>query len=701
MSKKDKRINASFSDKDLRKELLRRSVPLLRPYWKQLCLATLAMMLEAFLDVFRPWPLKVVIDRVLSQKPSRVPFLHAWLDNAPFTRMQVLYGACGATITIALLAGLLAYYYTEAMGNVGQHYVFDLRRDLFGHLQRLSLRFHDHQRTGDLTLRLMSDIKEIQDMVASGIASFATNVCLLIGMLVLMLWVNWKFALVSLCLSPFLFLTVFRYKRRIKAASRKARKSTGLLAALAQETLASIRIIQGLAQEDRQDERFQAQSENHHQASLELVRYQARIAPLVDVIAALGVTIVIWYGSMRVLAGELTTGDIVLFFAYVSSLYSPMKALARFSVDIDKATIAAERVAEVMLIRSDVADREGARKIAHLKGNVEFRGVSFEYEPNQPVLSGIDLTISSGEKIAVVGATGAGKSTLVSLIPRFYDPTRGVVRIDGQDIRNYALQSLREQISLVLQDSLLFNGSIRENIAFGFPEATEEQIAAAAVTANADEFIQQLPEKYETLVAERGTTLSGGQKQRIAIARAILRDTPILLLDEPTSSLDSSSEQVVMEALERAAHGRTTLIIAHRLSTARLADRIVVLDQGRIVEQGTHCELLERHGKYADFYHLQMMTETRITIPPVDQNGAIDATDWLPPYRGLCRIGGLPPVIDNTTDPRAYSSRSDAGILSDGAANPEGDDDRPGVEPFGATSSEKSSTDAKGKKRGI
>ena len=631
MSKKKKRIDSSLSDKVLRQELFRRSVPLLRPYWIQLSLATLAMMLEAFFDVLRPWPLKVVIDRVLSSRPSRVPFIHVWLDNAPYTKMQILYGACGATVAVALLAGLLVYYYTKAMGNIGQHYVFGLRCSLFGHLQRLSLRFHDHQRTGDLTLRLMSDIKEVQDMIASGIPSFATNVCLLLGMFSLMLWVNWKFALVSLCLSPFMFFTVFRYKRRIKAASRKARKSTGMLAAFAQETLGSIRIIQGLAQEGRQDERFQAQSENHHQASLELVSYQARIAPLVDTIAALGVTIVIWYGATRVMAGELTTGDVVLFFAYVSSLYGPMKSLARFSVDIDKATVAAERIAEVMLIRSDVADHEGAQKISQLTGSIEFKDVSFEYEPGRPVLNEINLTISPGEKIAVVGATGAGKSTLMSLIPRFYDPNQGKVRIDGKDIRNYAVQSLREQISLVLQDSLLFTGSIRENIAFGRPGATDEQIAAASVTANADEFIQQLPDRYETLVAERGTSLSGGQKQRIAIARAILRDAPILLLDEPTSSLDSSSERVVMDALERAAKGRTTLIIAHRLSTTRLADRIVVLDHGRIVEQGTHAQLLARNGKYARFYSLQMMTEGEKTELSLDEDVEMEGADWLPP----------------------------------------------------------------------
>src|SRR2546428_2952913 len=279
MGKKDKRINTSIPDKVLRREILRRSWPLLRPHLLELFLATLAMMVAAFLDVFRPWPLKVVLDRVLSQRPSRVPFIHVWLDNAPFTRMQVLYGACGATVVIALLAGVLAYYYTKAMGSVGQHYVFGLRRDLFAHLQRLSLRFHDHQRTGDLTLRLMSDIKEIQEMIAGGIGSLATNICLLLGMLGLMLWVNWKFALVSLWLSPFLFLTVFRYRRRIKAASRMARKSTGLLAAAAQETPASIRIVQGLAQEDRGGDRFQEQSANHHQAHLVLVPYQARIPP--------------------------------------------------------------------------------------------------------------------------------------------------------------------------------------------------------------------------------------------------------------------------------------------------------------------------------------------------------------------------------------------------------------------------------------
>ena len=588
----------------------RHFLPLLRPFRKQLFLAVSAMVLDPAISVFRPWPLKVVIDGVLSHKPSRVPLLRAWLDTAPLSRTELLYGACAATLLIAIITGSLTYYITWAMGDLAQHFVFAMRRDLFAHLQRLSLRFHDHQRTGDLTTRLTSDTQAIQEMIANGITVLGTNGCLLAGMLVVMFWLNWRFALISLSVAPLLFLTVFRYKHRIKRASRQARASTGQLASLAQETLASIRIVQGLSQEEQQDERFQARSESHHQAYLDMVRYQARVVALVDIFAAIGITIVMWYGATRVLAGELTTGDVVLFFAYITSLYNPMKGLARSSYLFSKASVGAERISEVMSVRSEVTDREGALAVSRLKGDIEFRNVAFGYETGQIVLSHINLTIAAGEKVAIVGATGAGKSTLASLIPRFYDPSEGQVCIDGQDIRNYSLQSLREQISLVLQESLLFSGTIRDNIAFARPGASDKEIAAAAATANADEFIQWLPEGYETLVAERGTTLSGGQKQRIAIARAILRDAPILILDEPTSGLDAVSERTVMEALERAVVGRTTLIIAHRLTTVRLADRIVVLERGRIVEEGTHTELVAHNGRYARLYRLQMTAET-------------------------------------------------------------------------------------------
>src|SRR6266849_1822396 len=593
------------------KQWLPHFLPLLRPFRRQLWWAVLAIVVDASLTVFRPWPLKVVIDRVLSHRPTRVPFLSVWLDNTTLSRMHILYGACAATLLIALSTGLLTYWYTRTLGIVGQRFVFDLRCRLFAHMQRLSLRFHDTQRRGDLITRLTSDIQAIQDLISNGLIVLGSNAFLLIGMLILMFWLNWQFAFVALAVAPLLFWTVFRYTHRIKVAAREARVSTGLLASLAQETLASIRIVQGWAQEEQQNDRFQAQSESSLRFYLEGVGYQARVAPLVDVFAAAGLALVMWFGATHVMQGHLTTGDMVVFFAYVTNLYSPMKALSRLSYVTSKASVGAERIADIMRVRSEVTERPEAREVSRLKGEIEFRDVSFEYQSGQPVLSRINLHMAPGEKVAIVGATGAGKSTLISLVPRLYDPSSGTVCIDGGDIRNYSVQSLRAQISLVLQDSLLFSGTIRENIAFGCPGASDKEIIAAAVVANATEFIDLLPDGYEYLVAEGGTTLSGGQKQRIAIARAILRGSPILILDEPTSGLDAASERTVIDALERAARGRTTLLIAHRLTTVRLADRIIVLDKGRIVEEGSHQELLARKGKYAHLYSLQLGVVTQ------------------------------------------------------------------------------------------
>jgi subfamily B ATP-binding cassette protein MsbA len=585
-------------------------VRMLRPYCVPLAGAAAAMVLDAALTVLRPWPLKIVIDRVISHKPkgTHVPFIGQWLDNAPLDRMHILYGACAATLTIAISTGLLTYLYTRILGVVAQSFVADLRSNLFAHMQRLSLRFHDRQRTGDLITRLTSDVQAIQDVLANGTIIMFSNVFLLLGMMSVMFWLNWRFALAALSVSPLLFASVFLYTRRIRIASRAARKSTGLLASLAQETLASIRIVQGLAQEEQQDERFQLQAANGGRAYLESVRYQARVAPMVDVLAAGGLAMVMYYGATRVMSGALSTGDVIVFFAYVTNLYSPIKALSKLSYSLGKAATGAERIAEVLHERSEVVDRENATAVGSVQGRIEFRNVAFAYEEGRSVLSEIDLTLEPGQTVAIVGATGAGKSTLVSLVPRFYDPTRGVVMLDGMDIRNFSVQFLREQISLVLQDALLFSGTVRENIAFGRPDATDEEVAEAAAKANANEFIQRLPQGYDTPIAERGATLSGGQKQRIAIARAILRNAPILILDEPTSGLDAESERLVIEALERAASKRTTLVIAHRLASIRFADRIVVMERGRIVEEGTHHSLLERNGKYAHFYSLQAGT---------------------------------------------------------------------------------------------
>jgi ATP-binding cassette, subfamily B, bacterial len=579
------------------------------PYRGRISLGFMAMLMDAALTILRPWPLKVVIDRVISHTPraTRVPFLGSWLDGSGIDRMSILYGACAATLLIALGTGLLTYWYTRVLGVVAQYFVFELRRKLFGHMQRLSLRFHDRQRTGDLITRLTSDIQAMQDIVANGTIVLGSNALLLVGMLVMMFWLNWQFAFVALSVLPLLSWSIFRYTHRIRAASRRARESTGSLAAFAQETLSSIRIVQGLAQEEQQDERFEAECVISLGAFLEGVRYQARIAPLVDVLAALGLSLVMWYGATEVLQGTLTIGDVVVFFAYVTNLYAPIRALSKSTYSFARAAVGAERISEILLAKSEVIDCKPARPMQECMGTIEFRDVCFEYEPGQRVLSHINLVVNAGETVAIVGVTGAGKSTLVGLVPRFYDPTSGAVLIDGKDIRNYSLQSLREHISLVLQDSLLFSGSVWENIAFGCPNATEGALREAAKLANADEFINRLPSGYDTPIAEAGATLSGGQKQRIAIARAALRDAPIFILDEPTSGLDAASERAVIEALDRAAKGRTTLIIAHRLTTVRFAHRIVVLDGGEIVEEGTHAQLIARNGRYTHLCGLQVM----------------------------------------------------------------------------------------------
>jgi subfamily B ATP-binding cassette protein MsbA len=574
---------------------------LLKPYRRALGWGLAAVLADAALNLCKPWPLKIVIDRVLPPVPKagRLPLIHSWLDGLGIDRTTLLAGACIATLLVAVGTGAATYAYKKILGRVGRAFAHDLRRELFAHLGRLSLKFHDAHRTGDLITRLTSDVSTVQETATETGVEAVKNVLQCAALFGVMLWMNWRFALVSLWVAPLIAWTAGRVRARVRASARAARASNGLLASVAQETLSSMRIVQGLAQEDQQLERFQKHNRRSLDAYREGIEHQARMAPVIDLLEATGLALLMGFGALQVTQGAASVGDLVVFFAYLNKLYTPMKSLSKGTIVLAKARAAAERISALRDATPQVADRPGAAAAPRLAGAVEFRDVSFSYEPGRPALSGINLRILPGEKVALVGPSGSGKSTILSLVSRLVDPTSGAVLLDGRDVREYRLRSVRDQVSLVLQDSMLFSGTVRENVAFGRPGAQDAAIVYACILADADGFIRELPEGYETELSERGSTLSGGQRQRLALARAILRDTPLLLLDEPTSGLDAPQEEVVLRALERACEGKTTLLVSHHPRCARFVDRIIVLDKGEIVEWGTRAELLARGGFFA------------------------------------------------------------------------------------------------------
>jgi len=424
---------------------------------------------------------------------------------------------------------------------------------------------------------------------------------------------NWQFTLIALSVAPPLFVLVYTYTRRIKKASREVRKKEGEIVSVIQEVLTSIRVVKAFAREDYEQKRLEEESLESVEIALRARSMKAKLSPLVEIIVAAGTSIVLWVGAKMVLQGGLSAGSLIVFILYLSKMYKPMQELSKLTDAYSKASVGYERIREVLDTPREVADLPGARKAPPLKGLIEFEHVSFHYTPNFPILTDVNLRIEPGQTAALVGRTGAGKTTIVSMIPRFYDPISGTVKIDGADVRKFMQKSLRRQISFVLQETLLFHGPIWKNIAYGRPDATREEIYQAAQLANAHEFIELLPEGYDTLVGERGVTLSGGQRQRIAIARAVVRNSPLLILDEPSSGLDASSEKLVFEALDRMMEGKTSIVIAHRLATIRNADVIFVVDGGTISERGTHEELLKNGGLYAELHEIGFREESEVT----------------------------------------------------------------------------------------
>jgi subfamily B ATP-binding cassette protein MsbA len=561
---------------------------------------------ETLTDVLEPWPIKIVVDNLLQSKS-----LPGWLSGIVLglfgqDKLAILNFAVAAVAVIAVVGAVSSYAEKYLTMSVGQWVMHDLRRTLYNHIQRLSLAEHDEARTGDLITRVTTDIEAIQDFISTALLGIVVNALTLVGMIGVMFYINWRFTLIALSIAPALFLVVYSFTRRIKKASRAVRKKQSELVSVVQEVLTSIRVVKAFAREDYEQERFESQSLENVEIALQARSIKAKLLPLVEVLVAAGTCLVLGYGARLALGGQLSAGVLIVFLLYLGKMYKPMRDLSKMTDTVSKAVVGYERIQEVLEIESRVRDLPRARPAPRFNGKIEFDHVSFSYDGQQPVLKDITFQIEPGQVAAIVGPTGTGKTTIISLISRFYDPRSGQVKIDGTDIRLFTQKSVREQISFVLQETLLFRAPIWQNIAYGKPDAPRDEIIRAAQLANAHEFIEKMPEGYDTMIGERGATLSGGQRQRIAIARAIIRNTPILILDEPTSGLDAAAEQIVIEALNRLMEGKTAVFIAHQLATIRHADIIFVIKDSELVEQGTHEELLEAGGLYAELYKIQV-----------------------------------------------------------------------------------------------
>ena len=587
---------------------------LLRPYRGSLAIVLAAMVVQSAMTLAAPWPLKIILDNVVVGRrldPWMASLLKPLLTHGHREHLAML--AAFAVVCIAMfnaLASYLANYYTES---VGQWVANDLRMRTYHHLQYLSLRYYDTHQSGVLLSTITADVLTIQNFASSATLGIVVDMITILGMLVIMFFLNWDFTLVAVAVTPLMLLLASRFKKAVKKSTHEVRKQQSNIVAVVQQDLESIRVVKAFGRQELEQEALEAVSHATVAAALKARQVKALLSPIVSIIVAFCIGFVLWRGSLLILAGWMTAGELTVFLSYLASFFKPVKDLASMNNSIAQTAVAVERIRTILDADAILPEKPDARE-QPIQGEIIFDHVAFAYDESCPVLRDVSFTVKPGQMIGVVGPTGGGKSTIMSLIPRFYDPSAGKVLVDGIDVRDYRLQSLRNQIGYVLQETVLFRGTVRDNIAYGREGATDEEIVEAAKLANADEFISRMPNGYQTFVGDRGDTLSGGQRQRIGIARAIIRNNPILILDEPTAALDTESERLVIEALERLMKGRTVLTIAHRLSTIRDADKIIVLKDGVVAEQGTHDQLLALGGTYAELYSVQFDTAQKSTV---------------------------------------------------------------------------------------
>lgn len=606
-----KRRSAPTRFRDLRvgaARVFRHVAPYLREQRGLAAGAGVALVSATVLRLVEPWPLKLVIDRVVTYGPDARGSGIAVLDAlAP----EVLLLVCaGLVIGATAVRAFCEYLATIGFALTGSRILGQLRYDLYCHLQRLSLSFHETARTGELTIRVVSDVSSMREAMVTALLPFAANVLILLAMSGVMLWLDWRLALVALAPLPLLGLATTRLGARIQQASREQRKREGGIAATAAEVLGGIRVVQALSLEDRMARAFAAKNAGSLADEVKTKRLSATLERSTDLLSGLSTAMTLWFGAHLVLRGDLTPGDLVVFLAYLKNTFRPIRDFAKNSSRIAKATAAGERIADLLEEQPQIRECADAREAGRFAGRIDLRGVRFAHADGKPVLDGLDFSIAAGELVALVGASGAGKSTLLSLLLRLHDPVAGQVLIDGQDIRGLTLRSLRAQVGVVLQDNLFLASTVRENIALSRPEATDAQVEAAARLVGAHDFIVELPEGYDTVLAERGASLSSGQRQRLALARAALRQCPILLLDEPTTGLDPDNEALVSAAIHRLAERATVLLITHDMALAAGADRVLVLAAGRLVEQGPPAELIARNGLFAAMHAQRSSADT-------------------------------------------------------------------------------------------